>query len=282
MTESLARVHDLTPSGCAADRLSVVSELCPAAEAIADGFSPFLSDAVAMRGDWRAPTADERSSLLGSPGVYDDADLLIVPLPGIAQVLRSHLGNLEDYAFLKKAVSDVRFVRVLEGCVDELVPYCLRADGIACQGAWVNPGGMRLVTHNMKLVPPLRIGFHVDNLDDLPLVERARARRRLCLNLGLKPRSFLFLRTPLSALEAGQKLPVDAPRDISPATLVRAYLGRNLKQLAVRVRIDPGEAYIVNAEDVIHDGASDQGELPDVGLHYLGHFGAGESRQALH
>ena len=39
---------------------------------------------------------------------------------------------------------------------------------------------------------------------------------------------------------------------------------KHLKQLTVRLRIDPGEAYIMNADDVIHDGASDVPDVPDV------------------
>jgi hypothetical protein len=276
MAEPLVRVYDLTEDS-AANRLSIVSELCPAAETIPDGYAPYLPDAVAMRGEWRAPTAEELSELLGTPGVRNQADVLIVKLPHISHVLRNHFGNLENYEFLKRAVRDVNFVRVLEQCVDELVPFCMRPDGVACQGAWANPPGMRMLTHNMKLTPPLRIGFHVDNLDDLPLVERAHGRRRLCANLGLRPRYLLFLRTPLSALAAAGKVPLQAPDNMSPAALVRAYLGTNLKQLAVRLRIDPDEAYIVNAEDVIHDAASSPGEVPDLALHYLGHFGVTDS-----
>jgi hypothetical protein len=54
------------------------------------------------------------------------------------------------------------------------------------------------------------------------------------------------------------------------------YLSRNLRQLAARVRIDPGEAYIMNAEDIIHDGASSEFDTPDLALHFLGHFGPAE------
>lgn len=277
MAERLVRVHNLTPQACAEGRLSVVSELCPAAEAISDGYSPFLPSAVAPRGEWRAPTSDELSSLLGEPGVYNDSDVHVVALPGLARVLGDHLQRREDFAFLQKAVRDVTFIRALEGSIDDLIPFCVRPDGLVCQGACVSPGGMRLVTHNMELVPPRRIGFHVDNWDDLPLPERARGRRRLCVNLGLRPRYLLFLRKPLSALVAAGELPLEIPRQVSPAALIRAYLRQNLKQLAVRVGIDPGEAYIMNADDVIHDGASDAPDAPDVALHFLGHFGLGDS-----
>jgi hypothetical protein len=260
------RIHDLTPQCCGEGRLAVVSKLCSARNAIADGNSGFLPDAVAPHGEWRAPTVDELSSLLGVHGVYDDCEVLVVPLPRLARVLSENLElrRRGDFSFLPEAVR--------EG-VEDIIPFCVRLDGLVCQGAWVGPGGLRLVTHNTDPVSPLRIGLHVDNWDELPLPERSRGRRRLCANLGLKPRYLVFLQTPISALVAAGKLPVEAPKDMSAPVVVRAYLGRNLNQLAARVRIDPGEAYVVNADDVIHDGASDTPGVPDVALHFLGYFG---------
>ncbi len=271
------RVHDLTPRGSGAARISVVSELCPAAEAIPDGNSPFLPDAVAPRGEWRVPTADEFSSLLGASGVYGESDVLVVTLPRLARALGDYLPSKGDLSSIRTAVRDVMFVRVLEEYIDDLIPFCVRPDDLVCQGAWVNAGGMRLVTFNMELVPPRRIGLHVDNWDNLPLSERARGRRRLCVNIGARPRYLVFLQMPVSALVAAGKFPRSVPENLSPAILVRAHLGKNLKQLAVRIRIDPGEAYIMNADDVIHDGASDAADVPDVALHFLGHFGAEDS-----
>jgi len=266
----LVRVHDLTARNCAEERLSVVSELWPANQAIVDGYAPFLPEAVGPRGEWRTPTANEFDDLLGAAGVHGEADVLIVSLPRFAGVLGHHLGCRTDYAMLHNAVRNVTFVRAIDTCIDELIPFCLSPDGLICQGAWTNPGKMQMVTHNMDLVPPRRIGLHVDNWDDLPLRERARGRRRLCVNLGLMPRYLLFLPTPLSVLASADKLPRNIPACVSPATLVRAHLGQHLQQLVARVRIDPGEAYIMNADDIIHDGAS---EAIDVALHFLGHFG---------
>lgn len=280
MREHLVRVHDLTPEGTADERLSVVSELSPAADAISDGYAPFLPDAVAPRDEWRAPTSAELSSLLSDPKVYSDCDIFVVAVPELARVLGNHLQHRQDLVLLQKAVHNVTFVRALEGCIDHLIPFCVGSDGIVCQGAWVSPGGMRLVTHNMKVTPPQRIGLHVDNWDDLPLTERAGGRRRLCVNLGLGPRYLIFLRMPVSALVKVGKLRKESSRDMSPAVLVRAYLRKHLKQLTVRLRIDPGEAYIMNADDVIHDGASDVPGVPDVALHFLGHFGPGDSPPA--
>ncbi|HEY7393032.1 MAG TPA: hypothetical protein VH640_31220 [Bryobacteraceae bacterium] len=206
---------------------------------------------------------------------HSGAQVLVVPTPELARVMGDHLSRRDDFEALRKAVRDLRFVRALEASIDELIPFCLRTDGLLCQGAWVSPGGMELVTHNMNLAPPRRIGLHVDNWDDLPLPGRARGRKRLCVNLGLGPRYLIFLPTPLSALVARGTLPREIPDHVSPAALVRAYLRQHLQQTAVRFRIDPGEAYIMNADDVIHDAASDTSGVPDVALHFLGHFGAG-------
>lgn len=277
MAERFIRVQDLNPQHSKGQRLSVVSNLCPAAEAIPDGFAAFLPDAVAPRGEWRAPTPGELSSLLSDSKPDGDTDIQVVALPGLANVLGHHLGCREDLVLLQKAVRDVKFVKALENCIDELIPFCTRPEGLAFQGACVSPGGMRMITRNMDLVPPLRIGFHVDNWDDLPLPARAGSRRRLCVNLGLGPRYLLFLRTPLSSLVAAGKLPAKIPQNVSPACLIRAYLRSHLEQFAVRICIDPGEAYVVNAEDVIHDGASDPGGMPDVALHFLGYFGPDDS-----
>ena len=140
----------------------------------------------------------------------------------------------------------------------------------------MNPGGSRLVTQNMELDPPRRIGLHVDDWDGLAPIERAGGRRRLCVNIGIRrPRYLVFLEDPVSMLVAAGRFSAGCsggtcPR---PSSFLGAHLGQHLKQLAVRVRIDPGEAYIVNADDVIHDGALDpEGDVPDVALHFLGHF----------
>jgi hypothetical protein len=268
-----ARIRDLTPQRNVAARLSMVSELCRAHEALPDGRSPFLPDAVAPHGEWRGPTADEITRLSASTDICGASDILIVALPRLARVLGNSLPRGGDILAIQSAVRDVTFVRRLEGCVDDLIPFCVRPDGIVCQGTWVNPGGSRLVTHNMDLDPPRRIGLHVDNWDDLPLGERARGRRRLCVNLGRSPRYLVFLEMPVSMLVAAGRFPLEVPEDLSPAILVRVHLGKNLQQPAARVRINPGEAYIMNADDVIHDGASDVGDVPDVALHFLGHFG---------
>jgi hypothetical protein len=273
MTAPVVRVHDLTSTVGDSGRLSIVSGLCPATEAISDGYASFLPDAVAPRGEWRAPTAGELGDLTAVPGAHDDAEVLVVPLPRLGSVLGDHLQRHANFSNLPKPVGDDAFLRLLENCIEDLIPFCTHPGDLACQGVWANPGGVRLLTLNMQVTPPRRIGLHVDNWDDLPLIERGRGRRRLCVNLGRRPRYLIFLRDPLSALVAAGELPAQISGRVSPAAMLRAYLSENLDQPAARVRIDPGEAYIVNADDVIHDGASDAADAVDIALHFLGHFG---------
>ncbi len=276
MTNCLVRVHDLTPSNCVGQRLSVAPELGLAAETIDDGFSGFLPDAIAPSGPWRVPSPQELSALADDHAAHEAAPVFVVALPEMARSLSNHLQNSTDLPFLQKAVKDVAFLRAIQNCIDELIPFCLRPEGLVCQGAWVSPGGMQLVTHNMKVVPHLRIGLHVDDWDHLPLAERAGGRRRLCVNLGSESRYLLFLTTPLSSLVAAGQFPKQIPEDLSPAIVVRSYLASHRNQIAVRLRIDPGEAYIMNADDIIHDGASAAPNVPDIALHFLGFFGPGE------
>ncbi len=177
------RVHDLTTAANAADRLSVAS-LCLATSLPRDGHAEFLPDAVVPRDDWRRPSAEELAGLLGQEGAaeertFSNADVLLVDLPGVARALRPLLvGGEGDVERTRKAVRDVRFVRALAGTVEDLIPFCARPEGLVCQGPWVSPGEMRVVTLNLDVVPPRRIGLHVDNWDDLPLAERAPGRRR--------------------------------------------------------------------------------------------------------
>jgi hypothetical protein len=243
----------------------MVSALGPAGHARDGGAYRFLDDAVGPSGDWRSPTADERQSLVGDQRFYRDCDLLVVAFDRLSGVLDANVelrrrGILD---FVPAAVS---------ACIDGLSPYCATMDGLVCQGAWIGPGGLSLVTHDTDPASPRRIGLHVDDWDQRAPGARVGGRRRVGVNLGLAPRYLVFLRDPLSGLVAKGRLPAYAAEGLSAPNLVRAYLVKNLDAPAFRVRIDPGEAYIVNAEDVIHDGASHAHDTLDISLHFLGHF----------
>jgi hypothetical protein len=269
-----ARVHDYTPRGDVAARLAVVSRLHRADSLAPDGHHAFLPDAIVPGDEWRCPTATERAALSGRAGHFEDADVAVVDLSAFAREPRAHLlASAHDVDRTRAAVRAPAFLGAIAGAIDELVPFCASPERIVFQGPWVSAGGMRTVTLNLDVKPPCRVGLHVDNWDDLPLPERARGRRRLCVNLGTRPRFLVFLPVPLSAL-ATQGEVVEATSDrVSPAILVRSYLGAHLEQLAVRLQIDPGEAYVFNADDVVHDGSTATSDAPDVALHFLGHFG---------
>jgi len=272
MADCAARVHDFTPENRCNERLSVVSELRLAREAITDGHANFVQDAVAPSGPWRAPTSYELIGLLGHPGCYAENDVFVVSLHDLAHSLSTHFESRTDLSLARNASCKATFFHAIEGCGKHLEPFCIQGGDVESQGAAVNAGGMSLITQDMDVTPPQRIGLHVDDWDHLAVSERSHSRRRLCVNLGLMSRYLVFLPKPLSALAAEGKFPSEISHDESPARVVRRYLSRNLRQLAVRVRIDPGEAYIFNAEDVIHDGSSDLSDVPDIALHFLGPF----------
>jgi hypothetical protein len=43
----------------------------------------------------------------------------------------------------------------------------------------------------------------------------------------------------------------------------------------VRIRLDPGEAYLCNAQDTIHDGSTNDRGVPDVALLMSGGYSLG-------
>jgi hypothetical protein len=132
VAEHCVRVHDLTPRHCADERLSVVPALCFANDAISDGSTRFLPDAVAPSGEWRIPTADELSGFAGAGGVANASDLSIVALPRLAGVLGKHLESRRrgDFSFLAEAV---------RAGIDDVVPFCVTVEDLVCHGRGWDP-----------------------------------------------------------------------------------------------------------------------------------------------
>ncbi len=258
------------------DKFTVTSQLGLAADIVNDGHSHFVDNAIAPLRNWRSARPEELRYLRGDANDHALSRIVIITLSRIADTLAKFLGDRRDLVEVQRKVRDVRFYHVLEDCVDDLAPYCMDPKEIICQGACANAGGLHLVTHDMHMRPMKRIGLHVDDWDRRIACERGYGRRRLCLNLGLSSRHLIFLLCPFSYLVALGKIKIDT-ENRTPASYVRGYLSSNRSQLAVRLRLDPGEAYIMNADDVIHDAASDIATTPDIALHFLGYFGAAGS-----
>jgi hypothetical protein len=117
-------------------------------------------------------------------------------------------------------------------------------------------------------------GLHVDSWDRLPLSHRNRSRNRICINLGREPRYSLFFNLPLINMFncIGLRDPEDIYDDFRGLYMGQRFMKSWPEYPAIRLRIDPGEAYILPTDNLIHDASTEGNRFPDITLTYLGLF----------
>jgi hypothetical protein len=233
----------------------------------------YRSPAFAPRGPWRPPASAELAMLL--PGA--DARGPGIEFVGIVKIAEASLRAVHALG-IGADLPPEECYRILHGdaaveatakCLADLADYVSDPTSLAALGYVVGEPGLPTVTMD----PVLRAGLHVDNWDEP--AARSDTRNRLHLNLGCEPRHYLYVNVPLD--EALASLPARARDEVRRAGGGRKQLGnlfleRNVGYPVVRVRIDPGEAYIAPSDDIVHDGDTLGKVLPDVNYALLGHF----------
>jgi hypothetical protein len=200
----------------------------------------------------------------------DADDVLIIGLHEMVQAVRSTLRPApSELTALLSAARSAEFRCALTDTVLDLEPYCREPEGIVYVGPSVSSPGQRTVTVDRAREPRRRVGLHVDSWDAATPRERAGSRRRLCVNAGEGPRYLLFVAARVSSLAERLEY-IDMPVDGIATRFLRAHPDHPV----VRVRIDPGEAYVASTEDLIHDGSTLGAMALDLALHFMGHFGA--------
>jgi hypothetical protein len=117
-------------------------------------------------------------------------------------------------------------------------------------------------------------GMHLDSWDRLPLRHRHRSRNRLCINFSREARYSLFINLPLMGMfrHLGLSDPHDIYADYRGLSLGQYFMGACQDYPVVRLQIEPGEAYILPTDNVIHDASTVGNRFPDLTLTYLGYF----------
>jgi hypothetical protein len=117
-------------------------------------------------------------------------------------------------------------------------------------------------------------GLHLDSWDGLPFRFRARSRNRLCINFGREPRYSLFINLPLLQMfqHLGLRDPDDIYTDFRGLYLGHRFMRECPEYPVVRLRINPGEAYILPTDNLIHDASTQGNQFPDITLTFLAHF----------
>jgi predicted Zn-dependent protease with MMP-like domain len=117
-----------------------------------------------------------------------------------------------------------------------------------------------------------RIGLHLDSWDRMPLRHRHRSRNRICINLGREARAVLLINLPLMDLfkQLGLDDPADILADFRGLLLGARFMRERPDYPALRLRIDPGEAYVLPTDNLMHDASSEGSACPDITLTFIG------------
>lgn len=114
------------------------------------------------------------------------------------------------------------------------------------------------------------VGMHVDTWDLAQRHDRSRSRNRIAINVSTEPRSFLYVPITFEALR--RSLDDNPDYDLAPHELVLAVAKAFPTCPVVRLRVDPGEAYLAPTENIIHDASTERVVRLDVTIHARGYF----------
>lgn len=117
------------------------------------------------------------------------------------------------------------------------------------------------------------IGLHLDSFDMKSVYERDQCRNRICINLGVEERTFLFVNVPV--IEMIRRLHASG-HPIVPATvgsgIGRMFLHAFPDEPVNAIKIRPREAYIMPTENLLHDASTLGRSSLDISLTVLGRF----------
>jgi len=241
----------------------------------------YVPEAVLARGPWRKPTSAELA-LLGRrrrpPGRWSRATPFVVSVVKVDDVLASPF-RLDACTAASSAADWARF-RERVGFGEELERTAPIAERLHDARAATEPltvfalvrkePGLESVSFDPTCGE--HVGLHFDNYDRAPFETRHRARNRLVVNFGETERYLVFVNLPMMKLRKVLGVPEGAPVGNWSAYLLRELVERLPDYPVVRMRIDPGEAYIAPTDHMIHDASTALGRGPDVSLHFIGRF----------
>jgi hypothetical protein len=181
-----------------------------------------------------------------------------VDAPFLADVRRPELAGLDPMTPDYENIGDLLWERLCASSqVTSLGP-------VQWLGVSQRPSGLH--TSTLDVTIGRRIGLHVDSWDHMPLGIRHLARTRLCLNLGERMRSLLFLPFDVRAI-AGAMV---ADSQAHSGNLGERFCAAFRNAPVLRLDIPPGWAYLAPTENLIHDGCSEPSEKPDLTAAWLG------------
>lgn len=186
------------------------------------------------------------------------------------------------------------YKQAIDILVKYLLSFSLTSQDFNIHHLTINSVGLRTVTYDRQ--KKNYIGLHLDSWDKLSLEKRHLSTNRICINLGLEDRYFLFIN--LTLMDMFNLVKVGYSRNtlscqqnnshsnfinnnlsnslllnqIPPNAIRQMFLERYPNYPVVKVRVSPGEAYIAPTENMIHDASTLDKRFFDVILTIRGHL----------
>jgi hypothetical protein len=241
------------------NRIHLSRGTCPA-QAIDKNEPCYEDNARVPVPDWRPATAYENSILwsMSAPPAYRGVGIVRLLSPSILRLFenrRDIFENPSDEETLKHPLIDL-FLDVIakKGLVVKYV-----------HSARIGRDEPGRLTMTKAIDRDARVGLHFDRWDRCPMDELENSTNRVAMNLGPTDRYFVFMsQTAAGMCSMLNGRGVQVPHDVSP--IGKAFMQTFPSYPVVRVRLQPGEAYVAPTENILHDGSS--AEVNNVN-HYL-------------
>lgn len=217
---------------------------------------------------WRLPSGAEAARLsLPTPPAVDEPFVALASIPSI------FVGRLRKYLVRGQALWPNQ--SAVAAAAAPLISYLSRryhCPEPIIHGVAVHAAALTTATWDRDLGGFL--GLHVDHWDGLPLEGRHRSLIRVSVNIGWTPRYFLFLN--LSLVEMRDLILRYRHRfrhgNFGAASVGSAFMLQFGDYPIVRLRVEPGEAYIAPTDNLIHDASTQDGEGPSYSFVLRGRF----------
>lgn len=216
------------------------------------------------RADWRAVSAVELTLLQGRGGYTPTRDIRVFAIPPWLHRLLwdLDLGRMIEDPGFSTTIRDPLFERF---CIE--AGGVLEALGIPSRRITVRfqkSGGQLADGRSTTFDPEFEtfVGLHVDNFERRPIDTRHLSFPRVVVNLGLQPRSFVFINLPLINLLApsGIAHSRESYQRYSWAyPLAHRFMESAPDYPAIRLVLHPGEGYVAPTQNLIHDGYGPDG-----------------------
>ncbi|MDG4765655.1 hypothetical protein O7632_16335 [Solwaraspora sp. WMMD406] len=229
---------------------------------------PAAASAIVPRDDWRPLTTAEFDLLRPTPDTQLHEMLTLIDLDpaALTDIQQRMLPLLADPA--DTPADAERRTATVRAARDLLLDTLYQRAGITCG----DHGPADTVVHSPQQLSTaynyaerVFMGLHLDNHQDYPLTERHLSYLLAGVNLGFAHRYVHFVNLRVVDLirllrETGHPVP------ITTHALKNAFFAAFGGYPVVRIRLRPGQAYVVNTQDVLHDGATNDVGLPDVSM----------------